>query len=282
MTAQRIDGKALAATLKNKYQEIVQKAINAGRRAPGLAVILIGDDPASQIYVRNKREACEQIGIRSFYHALPASISHADLIHLIEQLNQDSTVDGILLQLPLPAHLDAELILESIAPEKDVDGFHPYNLGRLAQRRPLLRPCTPLGVMKLLDHIQQVYKGKHAVIVGASNIVGRPMALELLIAGATTTICHRFTGDLSRYVKEADILVAAVGKPGIIQGEWIKPGATVIDIGINRLPDGKLIGDVEFESASTRAAFITPVPGGVGPMTVAMLIENTLTAGSYH
>ena len=282
MTAQRIDGKALAATLKNKYQEIVQKSINAGKRAPGLAVILIGDDPASQIYVRNKREACEQIGIRSFYHALPASISQTELIQLIEQLNHDETVDGILLQLPLPAHLDAELILESIAPTKDVDGFHPYNLGRLAQRRPLLRPCTPLGVMRLLDHIQQVYKGKHAVIVGASNIVGRPMALELLIAGATTTICHRFTGDLSRYVKEADILVAAVGKPGIIKGDWIKPGATVIDIGINRLPDGKLIGDVEFESASARAAFITPVPGGVGPMTVAMLIENTLTAGRYY
>lgn len=282
MTAQRIDGKALAATLKNKYQEIVQKSINAGKRAPGLAVILIGDDPASQIYVRNKREACEQIGIRSFYHALPASISQTELIELIEQLNHDETVDGILLQLPLPAHLDAELILESIAPTKDVDGFHPYNLGRLAQRRPLLRPCTPLGVMRLLDHIQQVYKGKHAVIVGASNIVGRPMALELLIAGATTTICHRFTGDLSRYVKEADILVAAVGKPGIIKGDWIKPGATVIDIGINRLPDGKLIGDVEFESASARAAFITPVPGGVGPMTVAMLIENTLTAGRYY
>lgn len=282
MTAQRIDGKALAATLKNKYQEIVQKSINAGKRAPGLAVILIGDDPASQIYVRNKREACEQIGIRSFYHALPASISQTELIELIEQLNHDETVDGILLQLPLPAHLDAELILESIAPTKDVDGFHPYNLGRLAQRRPLLRPCTPLGVMRLLDHIQQIYKGKHAVIVGASNIVGRPMALELLIAGATTTICHRFTGDLSRYVKEADILVAAVGKPGIIKGDWIKPGATVIDIGINRLPDGKLIGDVEFESASARAAFITPVPGGVGPMTVAMLIENTLTAGRYY
>ncbi len=281
MTSQRIDGKALAATFKNKYQEIVQKSINAGKRAPGLAVILIGDDPASQIYVRNKREACEQIGIRSYYHALPADITQTALIQLIERLNQDATVDGILLQLPLPKHLDAELILESIAPTKDVDGFHPYNLGRLAQRRPLLRPCTPLGVMKLLDHIQQIYKGKHAVIVGASNIVGRPMALELLIAGATTTICHRFTGDLARYVKEADILVAAVGKPGIIKGEWIKPGATVIDIGINRLPDGKLIGDVEFEAASERAAFITPVPGGVGPMTVAMLIENTLTAGGY-
>ncbi len=281
MSAQRIDGKALAATLKIKYQEIVQKAISAGKRAPGLAVILIGDDPASQIYVRNKREACEQIGIRSFYHPLSADISQAELIRLIQQLNQDKTVDGILLQLPLPAHLDAELILESIAPTKDVDGFHPYNLGRLAQRRPLLRPCTPLGVMKLLDHIKQIYKGKHAVIVGASNIVGRPMALELLIAGATTTICHRFTGDLSRYVKEADILVAAVGKPGIIKGEWIKQGATIIDIGINRLPDGRLIGDVEFEAAAERAAFITPVPGGVGPMTVAMLIENTLTAGGY-
>lgn len=278
MAAQIIDGKAVAAQFRTKFTNLVKDACLAGKRQPGLAVILVGEDPASEVYVRNKRQACEQIGIRSIYHHLPAQIEQAALIDLIHELNHDITVDGILIQLPLPKHLDAELILETINPHKDVDGFHPYNLGRLAQRRPLLRPCTPLGVMALLDHIQQPYKGKHAVIVGASNIVGRPMSLELLIAGATTTICHRFTGDLSLYVKQADIVVAAVGKPGIIKGEWIKPSATVIDVGINRLPDGSLIGDVEFQAASERAAWITPVPGGVGPMTVAMLMQNTLTA----
>lgn len=278
MTAQLIDGKALAATLKEKFAKIVQNAISSGSRAPGLAVILVGDDPASHVYVKNKRSACEQIGIQSFHHALPADIPEADLIHLIHQLNQDPRVDGILLQLPLPQHLDAELILESITPHKDVDGFHPYNLGRLAQRRPLLRPCTPLGVITLLNHYQQSFKGKHAVVVGASNIVGRPMALELLIAGATTTICHRFTGDLAPYVSKGDIVISAVGKPGLIKGEWIKPGATVVDVGITRLEDGRLVGDVEFDAAFKRASFITPVPGGVGPMTVAMLMQNTLSA----
>lgn len=278
MAAQIIDGKAVAAQFRTNFAHLVQNACLAGKRQPGLAVILVGEDPASEVYVRNKRQACEQIGIRSIYNHLPATIEQTALIDLIHELNHDTTVDGILIQLPLPKHLDADLILETINPHKDVDGFHPYNLGRLAQRRPLLRPCTPLGVMALLDHIKQPYKGKHAVIVGASNIVGRPMSLELLIAGATTTICHRFTGDLSVYVKQADIVVAAVGKPGIIKGEWIKPGATVIDVGINRLPDGSLIGDVEFEAAAERAAWITPVPGGVGPMTVAMLMQNTLTA----
>lgn len=278
MAAKLIDGKALATTLKDQFTTLVQTAVKAGHRTPGLAVILVGNDPASEIYVKNKRQASEHIGIHSFYHHLPNTISQTELITLIHQLNHDETVDGILLQLPLPKHLDAECILEAINPHKDVDGFHPYNLGRLAQRRPLLRPCTPLGVMALLHHIQQPIQGQHAVIVGASNIVGRPMALELLMAGATPTICNRSTGDLASYVKQADILVAATGNPGIIKGEWIKEGATVIDIGITRLANGQLVGDVEFEAAAKRAAWITPVPGGVGPMTVAMLMQNTLTA----
>ena len=281
MTAQLIDGKAVAATLKTEMADIIRAKVAAGVRQPALAVVLIGDDPASSIYVRNKREACEQVGVRSIYHHLPADISEEKLINLVLDLNQDTLIDGILVQLPLPKHLDAEKILEHIDPYKDVDGFHAYNLGRLAQRRPLLRPCTPQGVMILLNHIGQQYKGKHAVMVGASNIVGRPMALELLIAGATVTICHRYTTDLAYFVKQADILVSAVGKPGIIQGEWIKEGATAIDVGITRLADGTLTGDIEFNVAKERAAWITPVPGGVGPMTVAVLIRNTLIAGGY-
>lgn len=281
MTAQLIDGKSVAAALKNEMRELVQQKIAAGMREPGLAVVLVGDDPASSVYVRNKEEACAQIGIRSMPYHLDAAVSEDDLINLIRQLNQDKNVDGILVQLPLPQHIDAEKVLETIDPRKDVDGFHAYNLGRLAQRRPLLRPCTPQGVMVLLDHINQVYKGKHAVVVGASNIVGRPMSLELLIAGATVTVCHRFTGDLSYYARQADILIAAVGKPGIIKGDWVKEGATVVDIGITRLPNGKLTGDVEFEPAKQRAAWITPVPGGVGPMTVAMLMRNTLSAAHF-
>jgi methylenetetrahydrofolate dehydrogenase (NADP+)/methenyltetrahydrofolate cyclohydrolase len=281
MTAQLLNGKAVAAALKEEMHLIVQAKVAAGMRPPGLAVVLVGNDPASSIYVRNKGEACAQVGIRSFPHELPVDIAEDDLIKLITELNHNTDVDGILVQLPLPAHIDAEKVLETINPHKDVDGFHAYNLGRLAQRRPLLRPCTPQGVMILLDHIKQVYKGKHAVIVGASNIVGRPMSLELLIAGATVTICHRFTGDLSYFVKQADILVSAVGKPGIIKGEWIKEGATVIDVGITRLPDGTLAGDVEFAPAAERAAWITPVPGGVGPMTVAVLMRNTLSAAHY-
>lgn len=281
MTAQLLNGKAVAAALKEEMRAKVSDKMAAGMRQPGLAVILVGEDPASAIYVRNKADACEQVGIRSFHHQLSADISEQALIDLIIQLNNDKNVDGILVQLPLPPHIDAEKVLEAIDPHKDVDGFHAYNLGRLAQRRPLLRPCTPLGVMILLDHIKQVYKGKHAVVIGASNIVGRPMALELLIAGATVTICHRFTGDLSYYVKQADILVSAVGKPGIIKGEWVKEGSTVIDVGITRLADGTITGDVEFAIAKERAAWITPVPGGVGPMTVAVLMRNTLTAAHY-
>lgn len=281
MTAQLIDGKAIAAAIKTNLRECVEMKMAQGLPQPGLAVILVGDDPASNVYVRNKREACEQVGIRSVYHHLPETIDQASLIALIESLNADDAINGILLQLPLPAQIDAESVLECIDPFKDVDGFHAYNIGRLAQRRPLLRPCTPLGVMMLLDHIKQEYKGKHAVIVGASNIVGRPMALELLITGVTVTVCHRFTTDLSVFVKQADILISAVGKPGLIHGDWIKPGATAIDIGITRLADGSLTGDIDFINAKQHAAWITPVPGGVGPMTVAVLLQNTLIAAGF-
>ncbi|OGT44675.1 MAG: bifunctional methylenetetrahydrofolate dehydrogenase/methenyltetrahydrofolate cyclohydrolase [Gammaproteobacteria bacterium RIFCSPHIGHO2_12_FULL_37_34] len=282
MTANTIDGKALATIIKKDISEKIKSRIAQGYRPPGLAVILIGEDPASSIYVQNKRQACEQVGIHSVYHHLPTQIEENSLIELIHSLNQDEKIDGILLQLPLPKHIDADKVLEHIHPQKDVDGFHPYNLGRLAQRRPLLRPCTPYGVMMLLEHIKQIYKGKHAIIIGASNIVGRPMALELLIAGATVTVCHRFTHELSHYVKQADILISAVGKPGLIKGSWIKPGSTVVDVGFVRLLNGTITGDVEFDIAKEHAAWITPVPGGVGPMTVAMLLGNTLFAANPH
>lgn len=281
MTAQLIDGKSIAAKMRRDISATIKNRLKEGFPRPGLAVILVGDDPASEIYVRNKRSACEEVGIRSFYHPLPKDIKEEELMALIEELNRNPEVNGILLQAPLPKHIDADKLFELIQPEKDVDGFHPYNLGRLAQRRPLLRPCTPYGVMILLDHIHQKYKGKHAVIVGASNIVGRPMALELLIAGSTVTVCHRFTHDLPYFVRQADILVSAVGKPDIIKGDWIKEGSTIIDVGQNRSADGKIIGDVEFDKAKERAAWITPVPGGVGPMTVAVLLTNTLIAAGY-
>jgi len=280
--ARLIDGKAIAASLLAEIRSKINHRKAEGLRAPSLAVILVGDDPASAIYVRNKREACQQTGITSLYHELPATIQEKQLIELLKALNHDENVDGILLQLPLPELLSTSRMLEHILPHKDVDGFHPYNIGRLAQRRPALRPCTPLGVMKLLEHTGETFKNRHAVVVGASNIVGRPMALELLTAGATVTVCHRFTKDLAPFVRGADLLVSAAGKPGIIKGEWIKPGATVIDVGISRLADGTLAGDVQFEAAAKRAAWITPVPGGVGPMTVAMLLENTLMAASWQ
>ena len=278
MTAKLIDGKALAATIRSEIATEIAARKKQGLRQPGLAVILVGDDPASHIYVRNKRHACDDVGIKSIYHALPATLQEEELVQLIEKLNHDDTIDGILLQLPLPAHIHSDRFLELIHPSKDVDGFHPYNLGRLAQRHPLLRPCTPYGIILLLDSIQETYKNRHAVIVGASNIVGRPMALELLLAGCTITVCHRFTKDLREYVKQADIVVSAVGKPNLIKGEWIKSGATVIDVGSTRLTDGTIVGDVEFSIAREKAGWITPVPGGVGPMTVAMLLKNTLTA----
>jgi len=273
-----IDGKAIAAEIRRQIHERIERRLAAGKRPPGLAVILVGADPASQVYVKAKRRACEEVGIASFAHDLPADTSEAALLDLIETLNEDEEVDGILVQLPLPEHIDPETVVERIHPDKDVDGFHPYNMGRLAVRLPRLRPCTPFGVMKLLEAIDFDPKGKDAVVVGASNIVGRPMALELLLAGATVTVCHRFTRDLAEQVRRAELLVAAVGKPGLVKGEWVRPGAVVIDVGINRLPDGRLAGDVEFATARERAAWITPVPGGVGPMTVAMLLHNTLYA----
>jgi methylenetetrahydrofolate dehydrogenase (NADP+)/methenyltetrahydrofolate cyclohydrolase len=228
--------------------------------------------------VRNKRRACEEVGIRSVAHDLPASTSEIALVSLIDDLNRDADIDGILVQLPLPAQIQQTSIIERIDPTKDVDGFHPYNVGRLAQRIPVMRPCTPYGVIKLLENIGAPFKGQHAVVVGASNIVGRPMSLELLLMGATTTVCHRFTSGLENYVRQADILVVAAGKPGLVSGDWIRPGSIVIDVGMNRLDDGHLVGDVQFDSARERAGWITPVPGGVGPMTVAMLMHNTLEA----
>jgi len=282
MPAKIIDGKAIAADVRNQVRLDVELRIKNNRRAPGLAVILVGLDPASQVYVRKKREACEEAGLISRSYDLDKHTDQDTLLHIIEELNNDATIDGILVQLPLPEHIDSTLVLEAIHPDKDVDGFHPYNIGRLAQRMPTLRPCTPHGIIHLLESIGETFKGRHAVIVGASNIVGRPMNLELLLAGATVTVTHRFTKDLASYVADADILIVAVGKPGIVKGEWIKPGATVIDVGINRLPDGKLTGDVDFEAAAQHAAWITPVPGGVGPMTVAMLLRNTLQAAEKH
>ncbi len=247
-----------------------------GMRRPGLAVIMVGDNPASAVYVRNKRKACAESGIVSVAHDLPYSTTQQELIQLIESLNRDPSIDGILVQLPLPQHIEQSVIIEKIDPAKDVDGFHPFNVGRLALRVPLIRPCTPYGVTKLIDHVGLSRKGRHCVVIGASNIVGRPLALELVLMGGTGTVCHRFTGDLQPYVGSADILVVAVGRPGIVRGEWIKPGSVVIDVGMNRGADGKLCGDVDFEGAVERAAWITPVPGGVGPMTVAMLMKNTL------
>ncbi|WP_288371699.1 bifunctional methylenetetrahydrofolate dehydrogenase/methenyltetrahydrofolate cyclohydrolase FolD [uncultured Marinobacter sp.] len=278
MSAKLINGKDIAAQVRQRVAAGVEARKQKGLRVPGLAVVLVGNDPASQVYVGNKRKACEQAGILSLSYDLPADTSQQALEALVDELNENPTVDGILVQLPLPSHLDADPILVKIRPDKDVDGFHPYNIGRLMQRKPALRPCTPAGVITLLDSVGTPYKGQHAVIVGASNIVGRPMCMELLLKGATTTVCHRFTDNLEKFVSEADILVAAVGKPGIIKGEWVKPGATVIDVGINRMADGKLCGDVDFEAAAARAAYITPVPGGVGPMTIATLLENTLYA----
>jgi len=276
--ARLIDGKAIAREVKNEVRAAVDRLRALGQRPPGLAVVMVGDNPASQVYVRNKRTACEECGIRSVAIDLPQSTSEVELLARIDALNADPEIDGILVQLPLPEHIRQTEVVERIDPRKDVDGFHPYNIGRLAERNPLIRPCTPYGVIRMLEHIGVSVKGRHCVIVGASNIVGRPMSLELLLMGATTTVTHRFTEDLAHYVREAEILVAAAGKPGLIRGEWIRPGAVVVDVGINRREDGTLCGDVEFEAASRRAAWITPVPGGVGPMTVAMLMKNTFEA----
>ncbi|EOW9408242.1 bifunctional methylenetetrahydrofolate dehydrogenase/methenyltetrahydrofolate cyclohydrolase FolD [Vibrio cholerae] len=278
MTAQNIDGTLISQTVRSEVAARVKARVQAGLRAPGLAVVLVGEDPASQVYVGSKRRACEEVGFVSKSFDLPATASEEALLSLVEELNNDPQIDGILVQLPLPAGMDTTNVLESIHPEKDVDGFHPYNVGRLAQRIPKLRSCTPKGIITLLERYNIPLRGKHAVIVGASNIVGRPMTLELLLAGCTTTTCHRFTQDLEGHIRQADILVVAVGKPNFIPGAWIKEGAVVVDVGINRLDTGKLVGDVEYDVARTRASFITPVPGGVGPMTVASLIENTMMA----
>ncbi|KCV73616.1 methenyltetrahydrofolate cyclohydrolase [Vibrio parahaemolyticus VP49] len=278
MTAQNIDGTLISQTVRSEVAARVKARVAAGLRAPGLAVVLVGEDPASQVYVGSKRRACEEVGFVSKSFDLPASTSEEELLALIDELNNDNEIDGILVQLPLPAGIDTTHVLERIHPEKDVDGFHPYNVGRLAQRIPKLRSCTPKGIITLLDRYNIELRGKHAVVVGASNIVGRPMTLELLLAGCTTTTCHRFTKDLESYVRQADVVVVAVGKPNFIPGEWIKKGAVVVDVGINRLDSGKLVGDVEYDKARESASFITPVPGGVGPMTVASLIENTMLA----
>lgn len=281
MTAQIISGNAISTQIKSEIAAQIQSHLEKALRAPGLAVVLVGADPASQIYVGNKRKSCEQIGIQSISFDLPEATSEEELLALIDKLNQDDTVDGILVQLPLPEHIDSSKVIEAIVPHKDVDGFHPYNVGRLCQRIPTLRSCTPYGIVTLLEKTGLNVRGKNAVIVGASNIVGRPMAMELLLLGCTVTVTHRFTDNLEKHIREADLVVVAVGKPNLVKGEWIKNGAIVIDVGINRV-DGKVVGDVEFDVASQKAAYITPVPGGVGPMTVAMLMKNTLTAYENH
>jgi methylenetetrahydrofolate dehydrogenase (NADP+)/methenyltetrahydrofolate cyclohydrolase len=282
MTANIIDGKKIAQETISEIKKSIAKNINDGISPPGLAVVIVGDNPASAIYVRNKRIACKEVGMKSFNHDLPEDTSEKELIELVKSLNNNSEVHGILVQLPLPDHISETKIIESIDPIKDVDGFHPYTIGRLMQRIPVLRPCTSIGVITMLDSIGIDPMGKHAVIVGASNLVGRPLALELLLRGATTTVCHKFTKNLESFVNQAEILAVAVGKIGIIPGNWIKKDAVVFDIGINRDENGKVTGDVDFKTAKEQASWISPVPGGVGPMTVAMLLKNTLIASSIN
>lgn len=282
MTAQLIDGKKISQQRIEAVAQAVKARQEKGLHTPCLAVVLVGDDPASAVYVRNKKLACQKSGIESRSYELPSETTQDDLLKLVDELNGDSAVDGILVQLPLPAHIDSQAVLERIEPHKDVDGFHPYNVGRLVVKMPLMRPCTPKGVMTLLEAYGIDPKGKKAVVVGASNIVGRPQALELLLSRATVTICHSATQNLADEVAAADILVVGVGIPNFVKGEWVKPGAVVIDVGINRLDNGSLCGDVEFDAAKERASMITPVPGGVGPMTIATLLENTVHAASLH
>ena len=282
MTAQLIDGKKISQQRIEAVAQAVKTRQEKGLHTPCLAVVLVGDDPASAVYVRNKKLTCQKSGIESRSYELPSETTQDDLLKLVDELNGDPAVDGILVQLPLPAHIDSQAVLEHIEPHKDVDGFHPYNVGRLVVKMPLMRPCTPKGVMTLLEAYGIDPKGKKAVVVGASNIVGRPQALELLLSRATVTICHSATQNLADEVAAADILVVGVGIPNFVKGEWVKPGAVVIDVGINRLDDGSLCGDVEFDVAKERASMITPVPGGVGPMTIATLLENTVHAASLH
>lgn len=281
-TAKILDGKAVAAIVRRKVAEDARVFSARAGRPPGLAVVQVGADPASSVYVHHKRKACAEAGIESFAYDLPASTSTAELLALIVKLNTDDRVDGILVQLPLPKGLDATRIMDTVDPAKDVDGFHPVNTGLLAQKRPALRPCTPYGVIKLAEEYGIPLTGARATVVGASNIVGRPMALELLLARATVTICHTGTRDLEAEVARADVVVVAVGKPGFVPGAWIREGAAVFDVGVNRLENGKLVGDVEYEVAASRAEWITPVPGGLGPMTIAMLLGNTLEAANRH
>ena len=282
MGASILDGKAIAAEIRGQLKAQVEARRAAGERPPGLAVVLVGENPASQVYVRNKSKACAEVGFHSMLHELPATTSEAELLALVDRLNADQTIDGILVQLPLPPQIDAEAVIERILPTKDVDGFHPYNVGRLTLRMPLLRPCTPKGIMTLLDRTGQRLEGLDAVVIGQSNIVGRPMALELLAARCTITVCHSRTKDLADKARAADVLVVAIGRARHVPGDWIKPGALVIDVGMNRDDDGKLCGDVDFAAAAERAAWITPVPGGVGPMTIASLLQNTLQAAELH
>ena len=278
MTAKIINGKTISASLRLEIKQKVELRLATGKRPPGLAVILVGDDPASNVYVEKKVIACNEIGFSSQKITFNSNITQIKLLDEIDKLNLDPNVDGILVQLPLPEQIDSSQILEQILPEKDVDCFHPYNVGRLAQRIPKLRPCTPYGIMYMLEHENIEVKGLNCCVVGASNIVGRPMALELLLAGATVTVCHKFTRNLAEHVANADLVVVGVGIPNLVKGEWIKQEAIVIDVGMNRLESGRLVGDVEFDVAKQRASWITPVPGGVGPMTVAMLMNNTLYA----
>ena len=280
MSAQYLDGKKCAEALQERIRNTISDRKSKGLSTPGIAVILVGDDHASHIYVAGKKRACESVGMHSALHELPTDTKTDTVAHLITKLNSDPNIHGILLQLPLPPQIDAELLLELIDPKKDVDGFHPYNLGRLAQQRPLLRPCTPWGIMQLLGYYKIMVRGLNAVILGTSNIVGRPMALELLLAQATVTVCNSKTKNLAEHVQKADLLISAMGNRNVVQGEWIKPGSIVVDVGMNRLETGKVVGDLDFVSAEKRAAWITPVPGGVGPMTIAVLLENTLRATS--
>ncbi len=277
-TASIIDGKEVSARVRAELKAEIEVLKQKHGLTPGLAVVLVGENPASKVYVRNKTRACEETGIRSFQHTLPESLSEGELLTLINELNGSKDVHGILVQLPLPKQINEEKVLEAISPQKDVDGFHPYNMGRLMIGSPLLQPCTPFGVMRLLESTGADLSGKEAVIIGRSNIVGKPMAMMLLRKNATVTICHSRTKDLPEKVRGADIVIAAMGKAQFVKGDWIKEGAIVIDVGINRAPDGKLVGDVDFEGASRKASFITPVPGGVGPMTIAMLLKNTVEA----
>ncbi|MCL9684657.1 bifunctional methylenetetrahydrofolate dehydrogenase/methenyltetrahydrofolate cyclohydrolase FolD [Legionella maioricensis] len=278
MSASLLDGRLLASLRRDELKKRLQQHVQQGNRAPGLAVVLIGNDPASSIYVSNKRKACEEVGITSHSYDLPAETSQDDLLRLISELNDSDQIDGILIQLPLPKHINETRIIEHIKPEKDVDGFHPYNLGRLAQRNPLLRPCTPLGIMNLLNHYELHVKRKHAVVIGASNIVGRPMSLELLLAGATVTVCHKFTQQLQKYVEIADFIIIATGVKDLINPDWLNETQVLVDVGMHRLADGSLRGDVDFKEAVNKVAWITPVPGGVGPMTIVSLLENTMMA----